>query len=199
MLDCLEIVFSTYGYIAVFLVLILCGMGLPIPEDISLISGGVIAGLGRADLYIMIAVAMIGVLMGDGIMFAMGRVFGDKILNIRWMSRLLTAQRHKQVQKKFAQYGDRVIFIGRFLPLIRAPIYVIAGMSRQISYFKFFLMDGFAALISVPLWVWLGYYCAENRELITKILSNTKIAISILIVLCLILGIIWYKKRQNKT
>ncbi|MCV2509445.1 MAG: DedA family protein, partial [Neisseriaceae bacterium] len=47
MLDYLELFFSTYGYLAVFSVLILCGLGLPIPEDITLVAGGVISGLGQ--------------------------------------------------------------------------------------------------------------------------------------------------------
>lgn len=52
-LNILVHIFSEYGYIAVFLALILCGFGLPVPEDISLVSGGVIAGFGKADPHFM--------------------------------------------------------------------------------------------------------------------------------------------------
>ena len=45
--------FSQYGYIAVFGVLILCGFGLPIPEDITLVSGGIISALGNTNQHIM--------------------------------------------------------------------------------------------------------------------------------------------------
>ena len=43
--------FSSYGYWAVFLVLIACGFGVPIPEDITLVSGGVISGLGYTNVH----------------------------------------------------------------------------------------------------------------------------------------------------
>lgn len=43
--------FSSYGYWAVFLVLLACGFGVPIPEDITLVSGGVISGLGYTNVH----------------------------------------------------------------------------------------------------------------------------------------------------
>ena len=50
----LEAFFSQYGYAAVFLVLIACGFGVPIPEDITLVTGGVISGLGQANVHMMV-------------------------------------------------------------------------------------------------------------------------------------------------
>ncbi|MDD2343798.1 MAG: DedA family protein, partial [Tolumonas sp.] len=68
-MDILISIFSDYGYVAVFVMLLLCGFGLPIPEDITLVAGGIIAGLGYADVHTMFAVCMAGVLIGDGTMF----------------------------------------------------------------------------------------------------------------------------------
>lgn len=64
--------FSSYGYWAVFFVLLMCGFGVPIPEDITLVSGGVISGLGYTNVHIMLLVSMIGVLVGDSIMYSRG-------------------------------------------------------------------------------------------------------------------------------
>ena len=63
MLESLELFFSTYGYFAVVAVLLLCGLGLPIPEDISLVAGGILSGLGKADLHLMILAGLLGVLL----------------------------------------------------------------------------------------------------------------------------------------
>ena len=46
MLSLLEAFFTQYGYAAVFFVLVACGFGVPIPEDVTLVAGGVISGLG---------------------------------------------------------------------------------------------------------------------------------------------------------
>ena len=56
----LESFFLQYGYAAVFSVLIACGFGVPIPEDITLVTGGIISGLGYTDVHIMVAVGMAG-------------------------------------------------------------------------------------------------------------------------------------------
>ena len=73
MLGLLETFFQQFGYFAVFLVLVLCGFGIPIPEDVTLVAGGVISGLGYTNVHIMFAVGMAGVLVGDGLMFLLGR------------------------------------------------------------------------------------------------------------------------------
>ena len=49
-----------------FFVLVICGFGVPIPEDLTLVTGGVISGLGYTNSHIMFLVGMLGVLAGDG-------------------------------------------------------------------------------------------------------------------------------------
>lgn len=95
----LESFFTQYGYAAVFLVLVACGFGVPIPEDITLVTGGVISGLGYANVHIMFLVGMAGVLVGDGLMFTAGRIYGDKILKFRPIARVMTPKRYAQVQE----------------------------------------------------------------------------------------------------
>lgn len=156
--------FTDYGYLAVFTVLLICGFGIPIPEDISLVAGGVIAGLGYADVHLMVVVGMLGVLIGDATMFTIGRLFGEKVLAWRFVAKLLTPARYCAVQDKFARYGNRLMFVARFLPGLRSAIFLTAGMTRRVPYWRFLLLDGLAALISVPAWVYLGYFGAYNRE-----------------------------------
>lgn len=109
--------FTDYGYWAVLFVLIICGFGVPIPEDITLVSGGVIAGLypESVNSHLMLLVSMIGVLAGDSCMYWLGRIYGTRILRFRPMRKVITLQRLKMVREKFAQYGNRVLFVARFL------------------------------------------------------------------------------------
>ena len=90
----LESFFLQYGYAAVFAVLIACGFGVPIPEDITLVTGGIISGLGYTDVHIMVVVGMLGVLAGDGLVFAAGRIWGDNILKFRPIARVMTPKRY---------------------------------------------------------------------------------------------------------
>jgi membrane protein DedA with SNARE-associated domain len=156
--------FIANGYLAAFMVLLICGLGVPIPEDITLVSGGVISGLGYANVHVMFVVCMAGVLIGDTFMFMLGRIFGSKVLRIPLVAKILTRERFEAVQQKFIKYGNWVMFVARFLPGLRSPTFLAAGLTRGVPFLRFLLLDGFAALISVPVWVYLGYFGAYNRQ-----------------------------------
>lgn len=194
----LEAFFVQYGYAAVFLVLLACGFGVPIPEDITLVTGGVISGLGYTNVHIMVVVGMLGVLVGDGLMFTAGRIWGHKILRFKPIARVMTPKRYAQVQEKFDKYGNWVLFVARFLPGLRTPIYITAGISRKVSYMRFLMMDGLAALISVPVWIYLGDYGANNIDwLMAKVHSFQSGLFVVIGIGAAILLWFWWKKRQR--
>ena len=194
----LEAFFVEYGYAAVFFVLVICGFGVPIPEDLTLVTGGVISGVGYTNPHIMFAVGMLGVLVGDGIMFAAGRIWGQKILRFKPIARIMTPKRYEQVQEKFDKYGNWVLFVARFLPGLRTAVFVTAGISRKVSYLRFIIMDGLAALISVPIWIYLGEYGAHNIDwLMAKMHSLQSGIFVILGIGAAVVAWIWWKKRQR--
>lgn len=194
----LEAFFVEYGYAAVFFVLVICGFGVPIPEDLTLVTGGVISGMGYTNPHIMFAVGMLGVLVGDGIMFAAGRIWGQKILRFKPIVRIMTPKRYEQVQEKFDKYGNWVLFVARFLPGLRTAVFVTAGISRKVSYLRFIIMDGLAALISVPIWIYLGEYGAHNIDwLMAKMHSLQSGIFVILGIGATVVAWIWWKKRQR--
>ncbi|HET8898192.1 MAG TPA: DedA family protein [Rhodanobacteraceae bacterium] len=198
LLDYLVDIFANNGYVAVFSVLLLCGFGLPLPEDITLIAGGVIAGLGHVRLEYMLAVALLGVVAGDGVMFLVGRHAGPRVLQTRWMRYLLTPRRFGKVQAYFDRYGARLMFVGRFLPGLRAPIYLTAGMSHKVPFWQFLALDGAAALISVPVWVCLGYYGAVNHEWLLLWIQRSKIALALILVVVLLLLTVYFWRRRRR-
>ena len=191
--------FTDYGYWAVLFVLIICGFGVPIPEDITLVSGGVIAGLypESVNSHLMLLVSMIGVLVGDSCMYWLGRIYGTRILRFRPMRKIVTLKRLKMVHDKFAQYGNRVLFVARFLPGLRAPIYMVSGITRRVSYTRFVLIDFCAAIISVPIWVYLGEFGAKNLHWLHEQIQKGQMVIYVLIGL-LGLFLVWKWKKSKK-
>jgi len=199
--------FAMYGYIAVFLVLVACGFGTPIPEDITLVAGGIICALSLTtnyplNKYVMMLVSLCGVLVGDGIMFSLGRIVGPKVTRLPFVRRIITPRVYVQMQQKVHRYGNKILFIARFLPGLRAPIFLTAGISHRVPLWKFLLMDGSAALISVPVWVYLGYIFAYDIDRVLLWLRKSEVLIIILVVIGL-LGMFIYnrfikKKRDNK-
>ena len=189
--------FSDYGYFAVLFVLIICGFGVPIPEDITLVSGGVISGLGYTNVHIMLVVSLFGVLLGDSTMYWLGRIYGTKILRFRPIRRFLTLERLRMVRSKFEQYGNRVLFVARFLPGLRAPIYMVAGITRRVSFIRFLLLDFCAAIISVPIWVYLGDLGASNLDWLHEQIKKGQSIIYILIAL-LAIYLVWKWRKGRK-
>jgi membrane protein DedA with SNARE-associated domain len=191
-------IFTDYGYIAVFTVLLICGFGLPVPEDVTLVTGGVIAGLGFANEHYMVVVGMAGVLIGDGLIFALGRVYGERVMRLRWFARVISPKRIEQSRQTFTKYGKWVMFVARFLPGLRTPVFFTAGMSHRVSYRKWFFMDGAAALISVPVWVYLGYYGAKNFDHLFRMVSRGQsLILGALLLGALALGGIWWLRRRG--
>lgn len=195
-LDFLIRLFTEHGYIAVFVVLLLSGFGIPLPEDISLVAGGVIAGLGYANVHVMVVVGLAGVLVGDIIMFLTGRHFGARALRLRWVSCVLTPRRYAKVQHKFARYGNRMMFFARFLPGLRTAVYITAGMSHRVSFTRFILFDGLAAVLSVPFWVYLGYFGAENHQwLVAWVKRGESVVLVGAALLIALIGWFWWRRR----
>ncbi len=199
-MDILISFFSEYGYWAVFFVLVICGFGVPIPEDITLVSGGVISGLySDVNPHLMLVVSLLGVIVGDSTMYWLGRIYGTKILRFRLMKKVVTLQRLRLVREKFAKYGNWVLFFARFLPGLRAPIYVIAGITKKISYIRFVIIDLIAACISVPIWVYLGHFGATNREWLTQQIEKGQVVVwGVVIALVVFVAWKWFKARRNK-
>ena len=198
LLERLVTVFAENGYFAVFFALLLCGAGVPLPEDITLVAGGVIAGLGYANVHTMFGVGMAGVLIGDAGMFLLGHHFGARILKLRFVARVLTPERYAKVQEKFERYGNRLMFIARFLPGMRTAVFITAGSTHRVSFLRFFLLDGFAALISVPIWVYLGYFGADNREWLAMWIHRGQNGLWLVggIALIVALALWWRHKRR---
>ena len=200
LLSFLQEFFFNYGYYAVFAVLILCGMGLPLPEDITLIAAGIISQLGEQNVHVMLVVAYFGVLCGDWMMYLIGWKFGPHLRQTRWFSKLLTPERMIRTEALFHRYGSWVIFGARFLPGLRAPIYVMSGITRRVSFLRFTLMDGFAAIISIPIFVYIGYYGAENHEWMLKKMHEFKyVTFSLLAIVAAVIAYFLWRRRRRRT
>jgi membrane protein DedA with SNARE-associated domain len=199
LLERLITIFAENGYAGVFLALLLCGAGIPIPEDITLVAGGVIAGLGYANVHTMAGVTMAGVLIGDAGMFLLGHHFGVHLLQWRPIALLVPPRRYAKMQQKFERYGNRLMFFARFLPGMRTAVYITAGATHRVTFARFLLLDGLAALISVPFWVYLGYFGANRREWLSMWIHRGQSSLWLLggLIVLGMLALWWYRRTRK--
>jgi membrane protein DedA with SNARE-associated domain len=152
-----------WSYAGLLVVLLACGMGLPLPEDIPLLISGWLVHRGHARLLMMIVMGMLGVLGGDSLMFFLGRRYGESIVEHPRLAWFITPGRLEWAERQFVKRGPIILFGARFMTGARSVIYIASGIFRM-PYWKFVAIDGAAALISVPVWIILGAKFGEKAE-----------------------------------
>lgn len=169
------------AYLAVFIALMACGLGLPLPEDVTLFGAGLLAYHGKADVHGMVALSMFAVILGDSFIFWIGARWGSRIRHWGPFRTLLTEERYQFAKQRLQEKGNRVIFSGRFMPGLRAPIFFTAG-TLQLPYSVFIFYDGLAAIISVPLIVYSIWYFGDQVDRVIEIIQNVEYGIAAVIV-----------------
>jgi len=188
-------------YLWIFGILLACGLGLPVPEDITLFVSGILAYYGAVNIWLVILVCLAGVLIGDSTIFWLGARYGGELTKHRYLSRLLPPERIETIKQKLHQNGDKLIFTARFTPVLRAPTYFAAG-TLHLPYREFLCYDGLAALISVPTIVWLVYHYGSYGDQVIKTITQFEHGIVLIIFSIITIMIIeWYlgHRKQDKS
>jgi membrane-associated protein len=144
------------SYPAVFLLLVLCGVGAPLSEELIVITGGMVAARSGGSLPVMMLTAYLGILAGDSALFLFGRSLGTRVFSHPRLARMLTPERISFLQKLFARRGARAVFLARFLPGLRAPAFLLAGASG-LPFRRFLFADAAAAWVAALGMTWLGF------------------------------------------
>jgi membrane protein DedA with SNARE-associated domain len=163
-------------------ILLLCGLGLPIPEDISLISAGYLAHKGVVNVHWVFLVCFVAVLAGDSLAFIMGRLFGTRLLQSRLAQRVFRPRKQIRVRAYFRKFGSKVIFVARFLPGLRFSIFLSAGTLR-LRPSVFVIYDTLAALVSVPALVYLAWLFGEHIDHVIAWARRSEYGILVLVLI----------------
>ena len=175
------------AYLSIFAVLVACGLGVPLPEDISLILGGFLVFKGAANLWGMVATGFLGILVGDTLIYMAGRRVGRHVRTGHgWLARVVTPPRRVFVEGLFARHGEKIVIAARFMPGVRAVTYFTAG-SAGMPYARFICFDGLAALLSAPLFIFLGYRFGRHLQQVIELMKRYQlIAVGVLLAVFLL-------------
>lgn len=186
-------------YVIVFVLLLLCGFGLPMPEDIILFAAGLMAYYAKADVWLMIMVCFAGVMIGDSSVFTIGALYGKRVRRFALVRRMLPPKRMKAVRRKLHEQGSKVIFAARFMPGLRTPIFFSAG-TLHLPFRTFFVFDGAAALISVPTIVYAVYYFGDHVDRVIKVVKRLQFGVigSILLLIAVLALKSWWAHRKER-
>jgi len=160
-LDAVLPILEHYHLVGMFAMLLACGFGFPMPEDIILITGGFLAYRDHGPIWPAFIVAYVGVIIGDSTMYFIGRHLGYRLLNSKRLRFIFPPERRDKVEAVFQKWGSLAVLGGRFAAGVRSAIFLTAG-AMKLPYRVFFICDTLAAMASVPLFILLGYKFSEH-------------------------------------
>ncbi len=156
MTDLVSAYIQHFTYLGLLVVLILCGMGLPIPEDVALLAGGFLVHRGVIQYPITLLVALVGVVAGDNLLFFLGRRFGTGLVKYLGIGRPRSQRQIEWLKSFMERHGHRAILYARFVAGLRALVYLTAG-SFGVNPLRFFLYDLAGAGVERLVWLVVAF------------------------------------------
>lgn len=158
-----EELIAQFGYLGIALILILGGLGLPIPEEAPIILAAILTRNGQMSWPLALATCLAGVLLGDFVVYGLGYVYGEKVLSLPLTRRLLTRQREAQIKGYFHRHGFKILVSGRFVPGFRTAAYLTAGILK-LPPLKLLVTDLVAVFLSTTTMFGLGLLFAHQIQ-----------------------------------
>jgi membrane protein DedA with SNARE-associated domain len=126
-------------------------------EDAALFSAGALAANGKIGIAAAMTACFAGIFVGDLLLYAAGRIFGLTFLRFALVRRILSEESIARAAEWFEEKGAKAIFLSRFTPGLRLPMYFAAGLLRA-NFGTFALRLAFAAAVWTPLVVGFAWY-----------------------------------------
>lgn len=189
---------ATYGYIAIFALLLTGIVGLPVPDEFLLTGCGFLVYQGDLHLVPTFASALAGSMCGITCSYFIGRTIGWKFLHSRAGRMLhIRDQDIRRVHDWFDRIGHWALMIGYYIPGVRHFTAVVAGTSKlEFPEFALFAYGG--ALIWVSTFLFIGYHFGQRwHQILDLVEQNLKLASIVLGVLVLVYLLYRYFRQKK--
>ncbi len=186
-----------FTYVAVFGLLVAGGVGIPVPEELVQLTTGYLARRGVLSLVPGVVVAWAGIVIGDFLLFRLGRSHGPRILGSRHVARVLTPRRRAFIERHFSRHPVLTIVLARHASGLRLPVFAMAGASGVRST-TFLLADGLSALASVPLVVGAGWYFAGHIEELKREIRWVELAVALAAAVATAAWVLLARRRERR-
>lgn len=187
------------GYLAVFVLMTLESMLLPIPSEVTMPFGGFLAQQGHAVLWIIILLGALGNLLGSLIAYAIGYFLEESVIVtlIKKYGKFILISEHDytRAMKWFQKYGSGVTFFSRLLPVVRTFISLPAGLA-EMNIWKFSIYTFLGSLLWSGLLAYIGYVLGSKWESIHPLFQKFQDIIIVLLVVAIAYYI--YHKLHKK-
>lgn len=188
---------KSWSYLGIVAFLILTGCGLPIPEEVPIIAAGLMSK-STLNPWLSLAACFVGAIVGDMVMYGIGRKFGRRILQRgSFFVSYLSPEREQQIEEHFRRHGLKVLFVARFLAGVRSPIYLTAGILK-VPFRRFVVADALCASVVIPIFFGLAYLFSEQINEIWRALRQAEMAATAAIACGAVVGLVLYRRLRRR-
>jgi membrane protein DedA with SNARE-associated domain len=153
----LATLFHPSSYFGIVLFLVLTGCGMPVPEEVAIVLAGVLSAEEKLYWGWALLACLVGALLGDSVMYFIGRRFGETLLSAHpRIYKLLGAEREKRFEDAIERHAFKVMLLARFMVGVRGPVYLAAGVIKM-PFRKFIMIDLVCATLVVSCVFGLSY------------------------------------------
>ena len=191
---------ARYGYVAIFVLMVLESACVPIPSEVTMLFGGALVSasfLAPEQHLDFVAVALVGALanlVGSWLAYWVGYA-GGRPLAVRW-GRYILIRPHEidRAHDWFERHGEVAVFVGRLLPVIRTFISLPAGVARM-GFWRFSVYTLLGCLPWTFGLTWLGYLLGTRWEQVERVMRPFAWAIAVVIA---VTGFWWVRRRLRQ-
>ena len=185
---------GSLGYLGIFALMFLESTFFPFPSEIIMIPAGYLAYQGEMNLFVVVAIGVLGSIAGAVFNYYFAIFFGRKFLLRYGKYILVSPQTLQKLEDFFKSHGEISTFSGRLIPGIRQLISLPAGLAKM-NMARFVLYSALGAAIWVVVLVAIGYFIGSNQELVSQYLQNaTTIA---LMSIAVIVAVYVYRHKKS--
>ena len=190
---------ASYGYLFLLALVGIESFGVPLPGETALVVAAALAAQGKLDIWLVIAAAAAGAIIGDNAGYWLGRKGGIALVRRYGQKVGLNEAKLDRVHAFFERHGAKTIFIGRFIALLRSWAAALAGVARM-PYHTFSLYNALGGITWAGIFGGLGYAFGRNLPLLERYVGQISLALVLLAALGVLtaLAIRWFRDNGDR-
>ncbi len=199
-LQTLQDALHTFGYPAVTLFIMIESMGIPFPGETMLLLASFYAAIDhQLQIPIIIACAAAGAIIGDNLGFYVGRTGGRAFIERFGRFFFLKPRHLERAERFFAKHGNKTVFLGRFIAILRTWATFLAGVNRM-RWRTFLIYNAAGGIAWATIFGTIGYLAGrllhDNFDQVERLARTAGWIGAAVIIICVLLLFIFYRRRR---
>lgn len=184
-------------YLGIVGALVLGGLGVPIPEEAVILAAGVLAYQEVVRWWVALPLCLVGVLVGDCLLYWAGRRWGDRVLQCRPFRWLLTPERLERLEAAYRRRGVVIVVGARHIIGLRAAAMIGAGVVR-VPFGTFVITDLVAAMPGVGLGFGLAFFFTHHVEALVREMHRVERWLLVVLLLVVVSWLLWRRRTARR-